>query len=79
MRRRKQVRIVSIPARPQRSRCSLCGREWLSREEYAWRRRNGLPVWRCQHRRPGAKRNRDLTQALSLVALLTACALVTVT
>jgi hypothetical protein len=78
MKRLKETRVVSIPARPNRPRCQLCGRERLSREEYAWRRKNGYPVWRCQHRRRAPKRNRDLTEALSLVAVLTACALAVV-
>jgi hypothetical protein len=76
MRRPKQTRVVSIPARPNRPRCQLCGRERLSREEYAWRRKNGYAVWRCQHRRPSPSRSRELMEAVSVVAALAACALV---
>ena len=75
MKRPKEVRIVSVPALPNRPRCGLCGRERLSREEYNWRRRNGHAVWRCQHRRPSPSRSRDLKEALAVVAALAACAL----
>ena len=78
MRRPKQTRITSHPARPARSRCRICGRERLSREEYAWRRKNGYAVWRCQHRRPAPSRGRELTEAMGLVAVMTACALAVV-
>lgn len=78
MRRPKEVRIRSIPARPNRPRCTLCGRERLSREEYAWRRRNGYAVWRCQHRRPSPSRSRELTEAIGVLAALTALALAVV-
>ena len=74
MRRPKEVRIRSVPARPNRPQCALCGRERLSREEYAWRRKNGYAVWRCQHRRPAPSRGCELTEAMGLVAVLTACA-----
>jgi hypothetical protein len=74
----KTARTVTTLKQPPGSTCRICGRRKLSREEYAWRRRNGYAVWRCQHRRPSPKRNRDLTQALSLVAVLTACALAAV-
>lgn len=68
MRRPKEVRIVSMPARPERPRCPLCGRERLSREEYNWRRRNGYAVWRCQHRRPSPRRRgHELAEAVGIV------------
>ncbi len=75
MRRPKQTRITmrSVRSRPK---CSICGREWLSREEYAWRRKSGFAVWRCQHRRPSPNRNRELKEAAAVVAALAACALV---
>lgn len=76
MRRPRETRIVSHPAQPSRPRCGLCGRERLSPEEYAWRRKNGYAVWRCQHRRPSPSRSRELMEAVSVVAALAACALV---
>lgn len=75
MRRPREVRIRSIPARPNRPRCQLCGRERLSREEYAWRRKNGLPVWRCQHGRRSPKRRRDLAQSVGVVIAIAVTAL----
>ena len=76
MRRPRETRIVSYPTRSSRLRCRLCGRERLSREEYAWRRANGYAVWRCQHRRPSPSRSRELTEAMGVVAALAACALI---
>ena len=73
MRRPKEVRIVSMPARPNRPQCTLCGRERLSREEYAWRRKNGYAVWRCQHRRPSPTVKHDLMQASWVLVALVAC------
>jgi hypothetical protein len=61
---------TSITSRPARGRCGLCGRIRLSRSEYAWRRANGLPVWRCQHRRRPRSPNRDLIDALLVIAAL---------
>jgi hypothetical protein len=75
MRRPKQVRIVSMPARPSRARCTICGRERLSREEYAWRRKHGYAVWRCQHRRPSRTRRRDLVQSVGVLVAVAATAL----
>jgi hypothetical protein len=75
VRRPKETRIVSVPARPSRPKCHLCGRERLSREEYAWRRKNGYAVWRCQHRRPSPSRSGELWEALVLIAMLAVGAL----
>jgi hypothetical protein len=61
---------VSIPARPGRPRCSICGREKLSREEFAWRRKNGLAVWYCQHRRPSPTYRREVLEAGGVIAAL---------
>jgi hypothetical protein len=73
MRRPKEVRIVSTPARPQRRRCPICGRERLSREEYAWRRKNGYTAWRCQHRKPNPSNRRGLIEAGGVITALVAC------
>lgn len=78
MRQSKETRIVSVPARPHRPRCIICGRERLSREEYNWRRRHGYTVWRCQHRRPAPSRNRSFTEAVGVIAALAAYALAVV-
>lgn len=59
-----------ITSRPARGRCGLCGRIRLSRSEYAWRRANGLPVWRCQHRRRPPSPNRDVVDALLVIVAL---------
>lgn len=75
MRRPRETRIVSHPARPSRPRCGLCGRERLSREEYAWRRKNGFAVWRCQHRRPSPSHGGELWEAVTLIGMLAAGAL----
>lgn len=75
MSQRKEIHIRSLPARPHRPRCGICGRERLSREEYNWRRRNGYAVWRCQHRRPAAPRRQGVLGDLSVVAALAVCVL----
>ncbi len=59
-----------ITARPVRGECGLCGRRRLSRSEYAWRRANNLPVWRCQHRRTTNVAKRELVRTLVLLAAL---------
>jgi len=69
-----QVRVVLVPARPTRPRCRICGRERLSKEDYAWRRKNGYAVWRCQHRRPSPSNRRGLLEAGGVIAALAACA-----
>jgi hypothetical protein len=69
-----EVRVISVPARPNRPTCQLCGRQKLSREEYNWRRRNGYAVWRCQHRRQVPSHNRDLIEASGVIAALVVCA-----
>lgn len=59
-----------IAANPARGQCGLCGRTRLSRSDYAWRQKNGLPVWRCQHRRTTNVERRELVRTLVLLAVL---------
>jgi hypothetical protein len=74
VKRSKGTRIIAVPPRPYRPRCVICGRERLSREEFAWRRRNGLVVWRCQHRR--AAPSRGIAGDVGVIALVAAFALI---
>jgi hypothetical protein len=76
MRRPREVSIRSVPVRTNRPRCKLCGRERLSREEFNWRRKNGLAVWRCQHRRPSPTVRHDLIEAGGVIAALVVCIVV---
>jgi hypothetical protein len=69
----REVRVVSIPVRSGRPRCPICGREKLSREDYAWRRKNGLAVWHCQHRRPSPTHRREVLEAGGVIAVLVVC------
>lgn len=57
------------------ARCRMCDRIRLTRAQYAWRRANGLAVWRCQHRRPAPKPARDLVEAVALIVVLAVCAI----
>ncbi len=59
-----------ITAGPARGQCGLCGRIRLSHSEYSWRRKNGLPVWRCQHRRSTKAAERELVKTAFLIVVL---------